>query len=674
MDNPSIDAIKGIGPRKSKLFKKLGLETFRDLISFYPYRYVDRRKVKHVHDVESDEETIIKCKVTQVSEKYIPKRRQKIVVLNVADSFATGEIVFFSQYVLKAFTEGESYYFFGKIERYGAFFKMVHPEFSSVNDDSFLKIVPIYPLTQGITQQEMTRAHETALKFLLPQIEESLPESMVEQAKLCQLQTALWHIHFPSDERALKVARYRLVYEELFMLQLKLVILKRNYHKQNAPIFKANAQVVDFINRLPFHLTKAQTSTIEAIQKDFESGYSMNRLVQGDVGSGKTIVAFIALYTAVTNGYQGALMAPTTVLAEQHYQSIKAYFKDELKIAFLSSNVKKKDKALIKEQIEAGQIDIVIGTHALIQEDVIFSNLGLVVTDEQHRFGVRTRLSVNLKGDSPHTMIMSATPIPRTLSLILHGDMDISIMDELPAGRKEIKTHFVKASKYDEMYDFISSAVHEGRQAYFVCPLVEDSESLDLKSAESLYEELQMRYSEFTVGLVHGKMKNIEKESVMNAFKQGQIDILVSTTVIEVGINVPNASIMVICNTERFGLAQLHQLRGRVGRGSAQSYCFLLSQKLSKTAKERIEMMIKTNDGFKIADKDLEMRGPGEVFGVRQHGLPELKLANLLKHQKILKEAQKHIKLLMEEYQLGNQEIVNFVNTQCKNIEEQFTL
>jgi len=671
--NP-INDIKGFGDKKISLINKMGLYTVNDVLYDFPYRYIDRRHVRLISEIQNGEQAVISCHVVKIKTKYIPSKKMNMVILDVVDSFFQGEIVFFSKYAIKAFKENEAYYFYGKIEKKNNRFKMNHPEFAPIALNSFLKISPIYNLTQGITQKDMLKLHEGALDRVNGSLDETLPNSLLSLSRVCSRQIAFDNIHFPKDEHLLKVAKYRLIYEELLMLQLKLILLKNNYHKPSAPrMGKSNKERI-FINKLPFHLTKAQLETVDAIDLDMDSGYTMNRLIQGDVGSGKTIVAFIALYKCVIAGFQGALMVPTTVLAEQHFKSMCDYFANDLTIKLLTSNMTSKEKMQVKLLLSEGKIDVLIATHAVLEEDVVFASLGLVVTDEQHRFGVRQRLIVSLKGVSPHILIMSATPIPRTLSLILYGDMDISVMNELPMGRKEIKTHFVGKSKLEEMYQFIYSEVSKGRQAYFVCPLVEDSEQLDLVSATTLFETLTHRYSDLNIGIIHGKMKGAEKEAVMKDFTVGNIQILVSTTVIEVGINVPNATVMVIVNAERFGLSQLHQLRGRVGRGQEQSFCFLLSDKLSKEGKMRVETLVNSNDGFVIADKDLQMRGPGEIFGLKQHGLPELKLANLIKHQNILKTVQEHVKMILSEYQLGNREFELFVNRIKNEIKDEFTL
>lgn len=670
-----LNNLKGIGDKKAGKLKKIGLSTYRDVLYDFPIRYIDRRKIANISEVPNQAHVTIKAKILSIRFKFVNKSKKEIMILDVIDSFHQGEIVFFSpQYIKSFFKPNEIYYFFGKIEKMGALFKMMHPEYARDNDKQFLSILPVYASTLGLYQSDLVRLHQQVAGLLAPIVDETLPLSITALGKLCTLQEALYHIHSPKDEQTLKVARYRLIYEELFTLQLKLIVLKNNYHKAKADSLEVDQDILNFIDLLPFKLTNAQVKAFEDIKTDLKSGNSMNRLIQGDVGSGKTILAFLTLLIALRNHKQGVLMAPTAILARQHYESFKQYFGETYTVEILDSGVSAKEKKRIKAEIMLGNVAIVIGTHAVLEEDVVFKELGVVITDEQHRFGVRQRTIVSQKGHNPHVLIMSATPIPRTLSLILYGDMDVSIVDEMPEGRKPIKTHFVRPSKLEEMYGFIRERLETGRQVYFVCPLVEDSETLDLTSATAHYEALKRRFHNYTVGIVHGKMKTKEKDLIMESFKTNEINILVSTTVIEVGINVPNASVMVILNSERFGLSQLHQLRGRVGRGDEQSYCFLLSEKLSKEAKARIETMVNETSGFEIADKDLELRGSGEIFGVRQHGLPELRLADLSKHKKILLEAQKHVKIVIAEYQLGNREMIQYVDKLRLEINETFTL
>lgn len=542
---------------------------------------------------------------------------------------------------------------------------MNSPVFDEIeNTNNTGKIIPIYPLTFSLTQNTLRKIIENGLEKLKEQggLQETLPEYILNEYKLEEINKANNNIHFPKEFEDFKKARKRLVFEELLSTQLALLQLKNNNLTDKKGItFDKNAKMSDVINTLPFNLTKAQLRVLQEIDENMESEKSMNRLLQGDVGSGKTIVAMISAYKAVKSGYQAAILAPTAILATQHLNNFqKILDKFDIKCELLISGITKKKKEEILERLQKGEIDIIIGTHALLEENVIFKNLGLVVTDEQHRFGVKQRTKIAEKGQNPDVLVMSATPIPRTLALILYGDLDISIIDELPPNRKTIETFAVTKRMEERVNNFIKKQVDEGRQAYIVCPLVEDSEEEDndLKSVISLYETCQKEtFSNYRVDYIHGKMKPKEKDEIMNRFKNGEIDILISTTVIEVGVDVPNASIMVIEDSERFGLAQLHQLRGRVGRGEYKSYCVLKYNGKGQNTKERMKVMCETNDGFVISQKDLELRGSGDFFGTMQHGIPDFKIANLFTDVDILKLAQEAaIKIVDKDKKLENEE------------------
>ena len=645
--------LKGIGKKKSDLYKKMNIRTIENLLGHYPRQYVDRTNITSLIECKDQEAATIKVQVESIHISTGYRTKKSPMKIDVQDATGKAEVVFFNaKYLKNMFEEGHSYYFYGVIKKEFGRISLVHPEFTKVNSNSknpFLGIIPVYGLTEGLIQKEVRMSVKRALGQVQLGLKETLPKSIVERYGLMTRDEAINNIHYPQDKEHLEKARNRLVFEELFHLQLGLVLIKKDIKLvDKSHSYSNRTKVNEVINELPFELTNDQQTVLEEIMVDLESKRVMNRLVQGDVGSGKTVLALLAMYYAHQNGLQSALMVPTEILAEQHF----TYFNEELtkrgvKVALLTSKTKGKPKVI--EALLEGDIDVLIGTHSLIQETVQFKNLGLVITDEQHRFGVRQRGMLSSKGTQADVMIMSATPIPRTLSLILYGDVDVSVIKELPMGRKAIKTHYVKGSKREDMYTFILKSIEEGKQAYMVCPLVEESEKLELKSATELYEELKHKtFKKNQVGLVHGKMKPIEKENVMRDFVEGRIQILIATTVIEVGINVPNATIMVIEDSERFGLAQLHQLRGRVGRGHEQSYCFLLSNKLGKVAQERIKMLVHSNDGFEIANKDLEIRGPGEVLGTRQHGLPELKIANLLEHMDVLNQAQDEVRRLVD--------------------------
>lgn len=567
-------------------------------------------------------------------------------------------VTWFNQpYLKKIFKVGERYSFYGKISKKGTRVEMNSPVFDKEqNQKNTGKIVPIYPLTYKLSQNTLRQIIENGLNEIEGILPETIPEYIRNEYKLLDINQAIKDIHFPNEFSDFKKARSRLVFEELLGMQLALLKLKNNYINEKQGIqFDKSIQISTVINDLPFKLTKAQLKVLEEIDTNMESNKAMNRLLQGDVGSGKTIVSIIAAYKAVKSGYQAAVMAPTAILASQHLESFTQILsKYDIKCELLTSSVTKKKKEEILQRLKDGEIDILIGTHAIIEENVVFKNLGFVVTDEQHRFGVRQRATISEKGTNPDVLVMTATPIPRTLALILYGDLDISIIDELPTNRKTIETFAVTNSMKDRVNNFVKEQIKQGRQAYIVCPLVEENEEIDANSVIELADEYKNEiFKEFNVEYLHGKMRPKEKDEIMERFKNGEIDILVSTTVIEVGVNVPNASIMIVENSERFGLAQLHQLRGRVGRGEYQSYCILKYNVNSSVVRERMKIMTETNNGFVIAEKDLELRGSGEFFGTRQHGIPEFKVANLFEDMPILQLVQSlAIKIISEDSDL----------------------
>ena len=642
--NKEVQFVKGVGPNRVKLLNKLNIYTLKDLITYFPRNHEDRSIAKKISECVDGETVLIKATaLTKITE--IRARRLSIYRLVVNDESSSCVITWFNQKYLKdKFKVGETYTFFGKIENKGGTFEMKSPVFDKEGvDKNTGKIVPIYPLTSRLSQNVLRKIIESGIDEVYGNLEESIPDYILQKYKLLGINEAYKNIHFPSSNSDFIRAKNRLVFEELLALQLALFRLKEGQKYDEKGIkFDSNIKMQDVIETLPFTLTNAQKRVLNEIDKDMEKDTAMNRLLQGDVGSGKTVVSIVAAYKAVKSGYQVAIMAPTAILADQHLKNFTKMLEPfGIKCELLVSSVTKKNKELILERLKNGEIDILIGTHALLEDNVVFKNLGLVVTDEQHRFGVKQRATIVAKGNNPDVIVMSATPIPRTLALILYGDLDISIIDELPPNRKKIETYAVGKDMEERIIAFVKKLIGEGRQAYIVCPLVEDSDDMDLKSVTALAEKYKTEvFSEYRVEYLHGKMKAKEKDDIMQRFKNGKIDILISTTVIEVGVDVPNASIMIIENAERFGLAQLHQLRGRVGRGEYKSYCILKNEGHSKVCKERMKVMCQTNDGFVISEKDLELRGSGDFFGTAQHGVPELKIANLFENIRELKEVQ----------------------------------
>lgn len=646
----NIQYMKGVGPAKALLLNKLGIFTVKDLMEYYPRVYEDRTKLKCISEFENGKQALF---IATVSSPVKTQRIRKNLVIYstfVSDDTGVCKMTWYNQtYIKTKLIEGEKYLFYGKVDlthRASIDSSLIY----NVSDlDKIQGIYPIYPLTAGITQNYLFKLENEIYNSDIL-IKEIFTDEFRRKYSLAEVNYAMRNVHFPKDFNAINVARNRIIFEELFLFQLALMNIKNSGIGVKKNTIYKEVDLKPFLELLPFELTNAQKNVVNEIKKDLTSDKVMNRLVQGDVGSGKTMVAALAMYMAVKNGYQASMMAPTTILANQHYDELSQYFeKLGINTAIITSSTTKKNKKEIVEKLKNNEIDILIGTHSLIEDDICFNNLGMVITDEQHRFGVKQRMKLSSKGNTVETLVMTATPIPRTLAIILYGDLDLSIIDEMPPGRSPVITAVRDESSEDKINAFLKSQINEGRQIYVVCPLVEENEELDLNSVSVLFEKYKNDvFSEYSVEFLHGKMKNKEKDEIMQRFKENKINILISTTVIEVGISVSNATVMVIENADRFGLAALHQLRGRVGRGKYQSYCILKSSNRSVNARERLKIMEKSNSGFDIAEKDLELRGPGDFFGIRQSGMPEFKLANLLTDTSILKSSQEAAKELIE--------------------------
>lgn len=656
--NDEIRYLKGIGEKKAQAFNRLGVATIRDLVSLFPRKYEDRSQFKPIALTMSDETVCIQAIVADTPRLSRIRRGLELVKFRAVDESGSVDITYFNQsYIKDQFRKGETYNFYGKISVQGSRRSMTNPvhERDGVPGGITGRIVPVYPLVSGLTQKNVLSAVEQALNICADTLPEVLPEPVREKYQLAQASFAYKNIHSPADFESLEIARRRLVFEELFLLACALGQMKDKHGKADG--IKLNEVELDeFWASLPFAPTGAQRRAVNDALADMQSGKAMNRLVQGDVGSGKTLVAAALMWAAWKNGLMSAFMAPTEILAEQHYQTLTEMLSQfGIKIGKLTGSMTAKQKREAKAALAAGEVDIIIGTHALFTEDVEYKNLGLVVTDEQHRFGVNQRSSLIGKGDKPHVLVMSATPIPRTLALIIYGDLDISIIDELPPGRQKVDTFSVTESYRNRLNGFIKKLVSEGRQVFIVCPMIEENEELltPLKSAQEHAEALKKTFPELKISCVHGKMKPKEKNDIMSAFVAGEIDVLVSTTVIEVGVDVPNAALMIVENAERFGLSQLHQLRGRVGRGKHKSYCVLVSDTDNEVSTSRLKVMTETNDGFKISEEDLRLRGPGDFFGSRQHGLPAMHVADLCADMSVLQTAQAAAQeLLADDYDL----------------------
>lgn len=630
-----IRYLKGVGEKTARLYNKLGIFTVDDLIRHYPRKYLDYSNTVSVKDAPPDTPVFIKATmITPVKESMI-RKGLTLYKCNFSDGETVIRVTIFNnKYLAKALRTFDDYILYGKVEKTFTSASMSSPQIERADK---AEVHPVYPTTEKLSVKAISNSVRNALA-LVGKIPETLSDDILKKYDLVSLDFATRQIHFPTDEKNIEPARHRLIFDELLTLQLGLLKLKEKDVKGNSCKIKKDF-TNEFYSLLPFTPTGAQQRAVADCIEDMQSDRMMNRLIQGDVGSGKTAVAGAVIYTVIKNGAQAALMAPTEILATQHFESFKKLFAStDVRVALLTGSVKAGEKKEIKRALCNGEIDLIVGTHALIQNDVEFENLGLVCTDEQHRFGVQQRANLAMKGDNPHLMVMSATPIPRTLGLIIYGDLDISLLDELPPGRQEIRTDVVTSAYHKRIYKFIRDAVDRGEQAYIVCSLVDEGES-DLISAKEYADNLaKNEFVGYSVGLLHGKMKPAEKDKVMQSFADGETQILVSTTVVEVGVDVPNATVMLIENADQFGLSQLHQLRGRVGRGKNKSYCILVSDNKSDSSRERLQVMKHTSNGFDIADYDLKSRGPGDFFGKRQHGLPDLKIADMLENTETLRQ------------------------------------
>jgi ATP-dependent DNA helicase RecG len=646
----SVTTVKGIGEETAAVLAEMKIDTIQDLLEHFPFRYEDYR-LRDLAEVQHEEKITVEGKVhSEPSLAYFGRKRSRLTIRLLVGRYLI-QVVFFNQpYLKKKIAIGDTITVSGKWDSHR---QMITANEMKVGGNlGSNDFEPVYAVKGSMTMKGIRRFIKLAFSQYGHLIHENIPETLRKKYRLLNRRDALHTMHFPANQNDLKQARRRFVYEEFLLFQLKMQTLRKVERENSRGISHQydEDKVQSFLASLPFPLTNAQNRVMREILSDIQSPYRMNRLLQGDVGSGKTVIAAIVLYASVTAGYQGALMVPTEILAEQHVESLKSLL-DPVGVSceLLTSSVKGKKRKEILSQLREGEIDILIGTHALIQDEVEFKDLGLVITDEQHRFGVEQRRILREKGESPDVLFMTATPIPRTLSITVFGEMDVSIIDEMPAGRKKIETYWVKQEMLDRVLQFIRKELQKGRQAYVICPLIEESDKLDVQNAIDVHSTLTAYFNnKYQIGLMHGRLHSEEKDQVMKDFSENIIHVLVSTTVVEVGVNVPNATMMVIYDAERFGLSQLHQLRGRVGRGSEQSYCILLADPKSETGKERMKIMTETNDGFVLSEKDLELRGPGDFFGRKQSGLPEFKIADMVHDYAALETARNDAAILVE--------------------------
>ena len=643
----SVVYVKGVGPKRAELFEKVGVSTVYDLLQYCPRDYIDLSAPCEIKNAQGEDPLVIRARVVK---KMPPARiRKGLTVCKAVFTDDTDDItvtLYNQEYLFASLKEGEDYILYGKVTGNMVRREMNSPMvFSAASPDL---ILPVYPLTEGLSQNIIRKAVRGALDLVLGEVEDRMPQYVRDSCRMCSLACAWENIHFPKSLYGAHEARRRLIFDELLIHSLAIAYQRQNEDSDSNYIMQAQP-LEEFTSALPFTLTKTQLRSLNDCTVAMRGAHRMNRLIQGDVGCGKTVVAAGAAWFAYKNGYQSCVMAPTEILAAQHYKTFKSLLEPlGVRVALLTGSLTPKNKRVLKEQIAAGEFDVIVGTHALFSESTHFSDLALVITDEQHRFGVEQRAALSAKGRNPHRLVMSATPIPRTLALILYGDLDISVINELPAGRKPISTYAVTGKMRERAFGFVKKQLEMGRQGYVVCPMIDESES-DLNDVTSYSQKLaQGAFADYKVGLLHGRMSAAEKEEVMNGFKRGEIDLLVATTVVEVGVDVPNASVMVIENADRFGLSQLHQLRGRVGRGEWESFCILITDNTSPECVQRMKIISKTSDGFKIAEEDLKLRGPGDFFGTHQHGLPAFKLADLTRDMQLLQTAQQMSKSIIE--------------------------
>ena len=667
----SIESVKGIGDRRVKRLKKLGIDTVLDAIYYLPFRYEDRTTITPMAHLKPGDSVLVKGQVVGISEVQTSKKRKKLLKVVLYDRTGAVTLLFLQEKVFgyyrnlfsKARELKREVLAYGSVKRGITGFTMVHPEVEVLDPnrgklERLGTVLPVYHSAEGIKQTTVRKDIQAVIKKVLPFLPEYLPGNIIEKLNFPEAADAFWRVHFPYDEDVNELlefktpAQKRVIFDELFLFQLALALHRQQLKREKGIAFPVSENLIEeFKKSLPFRLTNAQERVLREIAADMRKPEPMNRLVQGDVGSGKTVVAAAAAFFAARSGYQTAIMAPTEILANQHFRKFREFLSPYgVRIGFLTGSMTRKQKEMVYRAIKEGFIQVVVGTHALIQEGVEFRNLGLVIIDEQHRFGVKQRVELKRKGKLPDVLVMTATPIPRTLAMTAYGDLDVSVIDELPAGRKPIETKIIFEDERDKLTEFLKKEIESGNRVYIVYPLIEESENLELKAATEMFHYWSEKLKPHRVGLLHGRMKQEEKDAVMDAFKRGDFSVLVSTTVIEVGVDVPEATVMVIEHAERFGLAQLHQLRGRVGRGDRQSYCFLVtSRSVGEEAIKRLKVLESTNDGFRIAEADLQFRGPGEIFGTRQSGLGDFKVADLRRDYEILKIAREEARKLIEE-------------------------